>query len=165
MGARAPLIVSPNDVDGIDGLIIPGGESTTIGKLMVDFELLEPIRQRIREGMPVFGTCAGMILLADRITGSSQPRIGLLDIEVNRNAYGRQVVSFEADLPVTFTGERVRGVFIRAPQIVELGPDVEVLGLFEDRPVIVRQQNILACSFHPELTDDTRTHEYYLAMA
>ena len=165
LGARAPVIVSPDGIDGIDGLIIPGGESTTIGKLMVDFALLEPIKQRISAGMPVFGTCAGMILLAERITGSNQPRIGVLDIEVNRNAYGRQVVSFEADVPVSFAGERIHGVFIRAPQIVDLGSAVQVLGEFEDRPVIVRQQNILACSFHHELTEDTRTHEYYLRMA
>jgi len=155
-GARALILVSPEEIDRIDGLIIPGGESTTIGKLMVSFMLLEPLRERIKAGMPVFGTCAGMILLADRITSSIQPRIGLLDIEVNRNAYGRQIESFEADVPVSFTHGNVRGVFIRAPQIVEVGPSVSVLGVFEQ---------ILACSFHPELTEETRIHEYYLSMA
>jgi pyridoxal 5'-phosphate synthase pdxT subunit len=163
-GADPRLVVAAEDVPGLDGLVIPGGESTTIGKLMVAFGLLEPIKARIAAGMPVLGTCAGMILLAARITGSSQPRIGMLDAEVNRNAYGRQIESFEADIPVSFISEPVRGVFIRAPKIVALGPSVEVLGTFEDVPVLVRQGAMLACAFHPELTDETRIHEYFLSL-
>lgn len=163
VGATPRIVVSPSDVEQIDSLIIPGGESTTMGKLMVDYKLLEPLRERIRTGLPVFGTCAGLILLATGIVDSEQPRLGLLDIDVNRNAYGRQVKSFEADVPVTFIPEPVRGVFIRAPIITRLGPGVETLGVFEDSPVLVRQENILACSFHPELTEETRIHEYFLA--
>lgn len=160
--AHALIVVSPEELDRVDALIIPGGESTTMGKLMASFRLLEPLQERIRAGMPVFGTCAGMILLAADITGSTQQRIGALDIEVNRNAYGRQIESFEADVPVTFIGDPVRGVFIRAPKIVRVGPGIETLGLFEESPVLIRQGTILACSFHPELTEETRIHEYFL---
>lgn len=164
IGAVPRIVVSPKEIEGIDSLIIPGGESTTMGKLMVNFRLLEPLCDLIRSGMPVFGTCAGMILLAADILNSDQPRIGLLDIEVSRNAYGRQIESFEADVPVTFIPEPVRGVFIRAPKITRLGSGVETLGLFEEAPVLIRQENILACSFHPELTQETRIHEYFLSM-
>lgn len=164
IGAKARIVVAPEGLDGLDSLIVPGGESTTMGKLMVNFRLLEPLSERIRSGMPVFGTCAGMILLATEIDGSDQHRIGLLDIGVSRNAYGRQIESFEADVPVTFIEEPVRGVFIRAPKITRIGSAVEVLGNFEETPVLIRQGNILACSFHPELTDETRIHEYFLAM-
>ncbi|HUX21600.1 MAG TPA: pyridoxal 5'-phosphate synthase glutaminase subunit PdxT [Spirochaetia bacterium] len=164
IGATPRIVVSPKEIEGIDSLIIPGGESTTMGKLMVNFRLLEPLRERVRSGMPVFGTCAGMILLATDILGSDQPRIGLLDVEVSRNAYGRQIESFEADVPVSFIPEPVRGVFIRAPKITRLGSGVETLGRFEEAPVLIRQKNILACSFHPELTQETRIHEYFLSM-
>ena len=165
LDARASIIVAPEQLDGIDALIIPGGESTTMGKLMVSFSILEPVKERIAAGMPVFGTCAGMILLASDIAESEQPHLGGLDVEVSRNAYGRQVESFEADVPVTFIDQPVRGVFIRAPKITRLGPKVETLGLFEDDPVLVRQGNILACSFHPELTEETRIHDYFFSFA
>lgn len=164
LGERPRIVVSPSDINEIDCLIIPGGESTTMGKLMVSYKLLEPVVERIRGGMPVFGTCAGMILLAMEISGSAQHRLGLLDIEIDRNAYGRQIASFEADIPVTFIPEPVRGVFIRAPRITRMGPEVETLGVFEDSPVLVRQDNILAASFHPELTEETRIHEYFLSL-
>ena len=162
---EAPIVVTPEGLERVDALIIPGGESTTMGKLMVGFRLLEPIRKRIAAGMPVFGTCAGMILLATQITDSTQSRIGVLDIEVNRNAYGRQIESFEADIPVTFIPEPVRGVFIRAPRIVGMATGIETLGLFEGAPVLIRQDRILACSFRPELTEETRIHEYFLSFA
>ncbi len=165
LNVRARIVVSAEELDLVDLLIIPGGESTTMGKLMVGFRLLEPLTERVRSGMPVFGTCAGMILLARDIEDSSQPRIGLLDVGVNRNAYGRQIESFEADVPVTFISEPVRGVFIRAPKITRMGQGVETLGEFEEAPVLVRQDNMLACSFHPELTEETRIHEYFLTLA
>ncbi len=164
LGVEAEVVVDPSGIERIDGLVIPGGESTTMGKLMVSYRLLAPLKQRIAEGMPVFGTCAGMILLAERIEASEQPRIGLLDVQVSRNAYGRQIASFEADIPVAFGPAPVRGVFIRAPIITEVGSKVAVLAEFEGRPVLVRQGAMLASSFHPELTEDTRIHEYFLSM-
>ncbi len=164
LGVKAELVVTPEQIGRIDGLVIPGGESTTIGKLMAGYGLLEPLKARIAGGMAVFGTCAGMILLARRIQGSVQIRIGAMDIEVNRNAYGRQISSFEADIPVSFIREPARGVFIRAPIITDTGREVSVLGEFEGRPVLVRQGKLLASSFHPELTEDGRIHEYFLAM-
>ena len=164
IGVAAEIVVTQDRIESIDALIIPGGESTTMGKLAVTFDLLEPLKRRISAGMPVFGTCAGMILLAERIEGSEQPRIGALAVQVSRNAYGRQIASFEADVPVTFGSGSVRGVFIRAPLITGLGPAVTVLGEFEGKPVLVRQGTILASSFHPELTEDTRIHEYFLSI-
>jgi len=164
LGVAAPLVITPEGLASLDALVIPGGESTTIGKLMVSYGLLDPLRERVLGGMPVYGTCAGMILLAKEIAGQIQPRLGLMEIEVLRNAYGRQVVSFEADISVTFTSSPVRGVFIRAPIISHVGAGVSVLGEFEDKPVLVRQDNMLASSFHPELTDDTRIHDFFLSM-
>jgi len=164
LGVAAEIVVNQEQIEGIDGLIIPGGESTTMGKLMVSYHLLDSLRRRIEGGMPVFGTCAGMILLAGRIEASDQPRIGLLDVQVNRNAYGRQIASFEADISVSFGASPVRGVFIRAPIVTKVGSDVAVLGEFENRPVLVRQGSMLASSFHPELTEDTRVHEYFLSL-
>jgi 5'-phosphate synthase pdxT subunit len=164
-GSGTTLVRKPEDLDSISGLIIPGGESTTIGKLLLRFGLFDPIRQLIKEGLPVYGTCAGMILLAKEIKGYDQPGFALLDITVARNAYGPQVESFEADITVPAIGQApVRAVFIRAPVIERTGKDVEILGLFENAPVFVRQGNILASSFHPELTDDTRIHQFFLAM-
>jgi len=169
IGAQAQEVRLPAELDGLDGLIIPGGESTTIGKLAVSYGLLEPIRAMAQAGRPVWGTCAGMILLArealDGVPG--QPLLGLLDIRVVRNGFGRQVDSFESDLEVPALGSPpFRAVFIRAPYVRECGSQVEVLAALEDgRIVAVRQGNLLGTAFHPELTDDERFHRYFLEMA
>ncbi len=154
---------------GIDAMIIPGGESTAIGKLLVDLDMLDTVREMIREGLPVYGSCAGLILLCKTIIGSEQPRLGLLDAAVRRNAFGRQVDSFECNLPVPVLGDApFPAVFIRAPLIESAGPEVDVLAEVEmggqNKPVAVRQGNILATAFHPELTDDMRFHRYFLDM-
>ncbi len=157
------------ELDGLDGLIVPGGESTTIGKLAVTFGLVEPIRDFAASGRPIWGTCAGMIFLArealDGVPG--QPLLGLMDITVVRNGFGRQVDSFEADLEVPALGEPpFRGVFIRAPYVKRWGEAVEVLARLETGEVVaVRQEKLLATAFHPELTDDERFHRYFLGLA
>ena len=153
----------PHELDGLDGLIIPGGESTTIGKLMDRLALIDPLRRKISEGLPVFGTCAGAILLAKTVPGQSTPLLGLMDMQVARNAYGRQVDSFEADIFFPVLGAPpVRSVFIRAPVIEKTADTIDILGHFEDRPVLVRQSNMLAATFHPELTDDPRIHSFFI---
>lgn len=166
IGAEPVEVRRAEHLQGLDGIIIPGGESTTIGKLMVTYNLLEPIREMIRSGRPVWGSCAGMILLAKDIGGLKQPLIGGLDIKVRRNAFGRQIDSFEADIPMPELGaEPVHAVFIRAPWVDEAGPDVRALGKLEDGTLVaVRQGNLLGTSFHPELTDDPRFHTYFLNM-
>ncbi|MCS7097787.1 MAG: pyridoxal 5'-phosphate synthase glutaminase subunit PdxT [Candidatus Methanomethyliaceae archaeon] len=154
-----------SDVGRINGLIIPGGESTTIGRAASMSQLLQLIKQRISEGMPVLGTCAGLILLAksvyDRVLGKTeQPIIGLMDVVVERNAFGRQRDSFEADLDIPIIGDKkFKGVFIRAPAIREIGPNVEVLCKLGGVIVAVMQDNIIGTSFHPELTNDSRIHQ------
>jgi 5'-phosphate synthase pdxT subunit len=173
LGANARPVRRPAELDDVDGLILPGGESTTMVKLAVTFELFEPLRKRVAEGMPSFGSCAGMILLADHIEGgiAGQPTIGGLDVVVRRNAFGRQVDSFEADVDVSgIDGDPVHAVFIRAPWVESTGPGVEVLarvegGLADGRVVAVRggvHNHLLATSFHPELTGDPRVHELFL---
>jgi 5'-phosphate synthase pdxT subunit len=164
----------PEHLEGLDGLIIPGGESTTIGQVAQRWGLLEPIRAFAQSGRPLWGTCAGMILMAKEVVdgASGQPLLGLMDIAVRRNAFGRQVDSFEADLDVPALGEpsfgRAQGrpfhaVFIRAPLIERVGKGVEVLARLENETVVaVRQRNLLATAFHPELTDDDRFHRYFL---
>lgn len=166
VGAEPVEVRRREQLDGLDGLIIPGGESTTIGKLMVSYGLVDRVREFVRSGRPVWGTCAGMIVLAKHLGGPSQPLLGELDVRVRRNAFGRQLDSFEADLPVPDVSERpVRAVFIRAPLVEGVGPDVEVLGRLEDGTVVaVRQENVLGTSFHPELTDDPAFHLYFLNM-
>lgn len=169
LGAQTRELRQKKDIAGIDALIIPGGESTTIGKLLVDLEMLEPLRGLLNEGLPAFGTCAGLITLSNKIEGSDQPRLGGIDMTVRRNAFGRQVDSFEAMLPIAELGrQHFPGVFIRAPLITVTGPDARILATVEQNgqlfPVAVRQNNLLAASFHPELTDDTRLHQYFLAM-
>ncbi|MFD2170775.1 pyridoxal 5'-phosphate synthase glutaminase subunit PdxT [Tumebacillus lipolyticus] len=156
----------PSDLEGLDGLVLPGGESTTIGKLMHKYELMEPMREMAKRGVPMFGTCAGLILLAERINGQDWSHIGVLDALVDRNSFGRQVDSFEANLEVAGLegDEPYPAVFIRAPHIMEVGPDVEVLCAYDDRIVTARQGNLLGASFHPELTDDVRLHKYFLGM-
>ena len=165
LGAEVVLVRRPEEIDGIDALIVPGGESTTIGKLAERFGLLEPLRRRIAEGLPTLGTCAGMIFLAGATTGPDQPQLGVLDVVVERNAFGRQVASFEADLAVTGFDGPMRAVFIRAPWIEKAGKEVEVLAAVDGHPVVVRQGNVLATSFHPELTGDRRLHRLLLDLA
>jgi 5'-phosphate synthase pdxT subunit len=165
-GASATAIRRPGELDAVDGLVIPGGESTTMGKLAETFDLLQPLRMRIKEGMPAYGSCAGMIMLADRIEdgAAGQQTIGGIDMVVRRNAFGRQIASFEADLD--FAGSPLHAVFIRAPWVESVGADVDVLGTAEpgDRIVAVRQGPLLATSFHPELTGDPRVHRYFVDM-
>ena len=160
-------------LDRLDGIVLPGGESTTMGKLLVDWSLRDAIMACGRAGMPIYGSCAGLILLCREIEGPDglymdQPRIGLLDARVRRNAFGRQVDSFETELNVKGVAEDLRAVFIRAPLIVETGPGVEVLAQVEregrNYPVAVRQGHLLASSFHPELTPDLRFHQAFLSM-
>lgn len=151
------------ELDSVHGLIIPGGESTTVGKLMARYGIDEKIRERVGEGMSVFGTCTGMILLAKEIENSDQYRLGLMDAVIRRNAFGRQVDSFEADIRVDAVGEQpVRAVFIRAPYALSVGDDVEVLGRFEEKIILYRQGNLFASAFHPELTNDTRVHRLFI---
>lgn len=171
-GASTRRIRSVAELDGIDGLVVPGGESTTMSNLALRWGLMEPLRERVRAGMPAYGSCAGMIMLADRIEGgrADQETIGGLDVTVRRNAFGRQVDSFEADLDIPVLGVRpVHAVFIRAPWVESVGAGVEVLGTVTSGPgagriVAVRQGHLLATSFHPELTGDTRVHAYFVEM-
>ncbi|MDM7460660.1 MAG: pyridoxal 5'-phosphate synthase glutaminase subunit PdxT [bacterium] len=165
LNVEATEVRKVGDLAQVDALIIPGGESTTIGKLMARYGLDEAIRARAAQGMPIYGTCAGMILLAKHIEGSEQPRLGLMDITVRRNAFGRQIESFEADLLFRPTPERaVRGVFIRAPIVSQVGDEVDTLSELEGKIVAVQQGKLLATAFHPELTDDTRVHQYFLSL-
>ena len=165
IGVGAREVRKAGDLEGVDALIIPGGESTTIGKLMARYGLDEAIRARAKQGMPIYGTCAGLILLAQAIEGSDQPRLGLMDIAVIRNAFGRQIESFEADIPFAPTPDQpVRGVFIRAPIVARVGAGVQTLSVFDGKIVAVQQGNLLATAFHPELTDDTRVHRYFLSL-
>jgi 5'-phosphate synthase pdxT subunit len=164
LGVEAPEIRLPSQLSQIDGLIIPGGESTTMGKLAVTYGLLEPIRQKAAAGWPIWGTCAGMVVLARDIGELSQPLIGLMDITVERNAFGRQVDSFVTDLNIPELGEGgpFPAVFIRAPRIQRAGPGVQVLAKLEDGAIVAaRQGNLLVTAFHPELTRDPRFHRYF----
>ena len=160
-GATPVEVRTPEQLTEVACLVLPGGESTTIGKLAHLYGLVEPIRERARAGMPIFGTCAGMIVLAERVEGG-EPLFGLMDIGVQRNAYGRQVESFEADLDVRGIDHPVRGVFIRAPRITDVGDGVEVLAEYEGAPVVLEQGNLVVASFHPELVGETGLHDYLL---
>jgi 5'-phosphate synthase pdxT subunit len=152
-------------LEEIDALVIPGGESTTIVKLLIEYQITTPLTQLINNGLPVFGTCAGAILLARDIIDSDQPRLGVLDLSIKRNAYGRQVDSFEVDLDIPVLGsEPMRAVFIRAPYIESVGPGVEVLASYQGKIILARQGKILVATFHPELTPDMRLHQYFLDM-
>ena len=162
-GATPVFVRTPDELDSVSCLCIPGGESTTIAKLARQHELVEPLRRRTQEGMPIFGTCAGMIVMAKGVR-DGEPLLSVLDIDVSRNAYGRQVDSFEADVDVRGIGP-VRAVFIRAPRVERIGPEVEVLAEHGDRPVLVRQGNLLAASFHPEIAGDPRIHGLLLSLA
>lgn len=164
VGATATEIRTPAQLESVDALVMPGGESTTMSNLLDSSGLFGPLAERIADGMPVFGTCAGMILLADTILDGrdDQRSFAALDITVRRNGYGRQIDSFETDLAVTGLEDRFHGVFIRAPRVESVGPNVEVLARHEDDPVLVRHGQLLAASFHPELTHDTRLHELFV---
>jgi 5'-phosphate synthase pdxT subunit len=162
-GASVVFVRTVEDLASVDCLAIPGGESTAISKLARAHDLVEPIRERAGEGMPIFGTCAGMIVLAREVEGG-EPLLSLLDVTVRRNAYGRQVDSFEADVEVRGVGP-VRAVFIRAPQVESLGEGVEVLAEHGGDPVVVQQGNIMAAAFHPEMAGDPRLHARLLEMA
>jgi 5'-phosphate synthase pdxT subunit len=150
------------DLEGLAGIIVPGGESTAIGNLMVSSGLLDGIRSFFYKGGPVWGTCAGMVLAASATTGPRQPLLGLMNALVERNGFGRQVYSFESDLDVEGFDEPFTGVFIRSPFFEDVGPGVEVLSEIDGRVVAARGENILVTAFHPELTDDPRFHEYFL---
>lgn len=164
LGAAATEVRRPAELDAVDAMILPGGESTAIGRLLQQSGLLDPLRQRILDGMPVFGSCAGLILLCREIENSDQLRLGVLDATVRRNAFGRQVDSFETPLRLPELGSgTIPAVFIRAPVITRTGPKVQVLASINGQAVAVRQDNILAISFHPELTADTRLHSYFLS--
>jgi 5'-phosphate synthase pdxT subunit len=154
LGARTVEVRKPEQLEGLDGLVIPGGESTAILRLMRLYGLDEALRRFER---PVFGTCAGMILL-------DRAHLGLVDLDVDRNAYGRQVASFEADLDLEGEAEPLRGVFIRAPRVRDVGPGVEVIAEHDGEPVLLREGRFLVASFHPELTDDTRVHARFLQL-
>ena len=152
----------PGDLAGLDGLVIPGGESTTIGRLAERFGLLDPLRSALAEGLPTLATCAGMILVAASVVEGDQPLVGGLDVVVRRNAFGRQNESFEMDLDVKGLDRPFHGVFIRAPWVEKVGAEVEVLARVGDRPVMVSSGGIVAASFHPELTDDSRIHRLWM---
>lgn len=164
-GVESIQIRKPEQLGSIQGLIIPGGESTTMGKLMEQFKFFEPIIELGKSGLPIFGTCAGLIMLAKDIAGSTQPRLGFMDMKAERNAFGRQVESFETNLDVPELGqEPMRAVFIRAPYIKQVGDQVKVLAVYQDKIVLARQGNFLAAAFHPELTEDVRLHRYFIQM-
>ena len=167
LSVNAREVRLPAQLEALDGLIIPGGESTTLSRLMSIYDLREPIAQMAREGRTVWGTCAGMIMLAREITEQDPVPLGIMDIGVQRNAFGRQVDSFEQPLSIAGLDHKpFNGIFIRAPVIIRVGEEVSVLSSLEDgRPVAVRQGNLLATAFHPELTNDTRVHRYFLHVA
>jgi 5'-phosphate synthase pdxT subunit len=162
-GADAREIRTPEQLRRVDGLVLPGGESTTIWRLLDRYGLLDELRQRAAGGLPLFATCAGMIIVARGVVGGHPPGLGCLDITVARNAYGRQRESFEADLTITeAAADPVRVAFIRAPVVVDVGAQVSVLAEYAGRPVLVRQDKVLAGSFHPEIRGDPRVHRYFI---
>jgi 5'-phosphate synthase pdxT subunit len=165
LGVETADVLRPQDLNGIHGLILPGGESTTVGKLLLRYGLLEPLAEAGRKGLPIFGTCTGLILLAKQINRSDRYGLGLMNICVERNAFGRQLHSFEADMPIPVLGGKpFHTVFIRAPYIEKAGAGVEALLLHEGKILFARQNKLLAVAFHPELTEDTRVHEYFLQL-
>jgi 5'-phosphate synthase pdxT subunit len=169
LGAKVTEVRLPRDLDGLDGLMIPGGESTTIGLLLDEYKLMEPLRDFVKDH-PVFGTCAGLIMLAKHTTDGEQPLLQVMDITVRRNAFGRQTRSFEASVALTqdpapgTAPAEFHGIFIRAPWVEEVGPGVEVIARYGDHIVGVRQGDMMGVAFHPELGDDARLHEYFLQM-
>ncbi|MGL4522570.1 MAG: pyridoxal 5'-phosphate synthase glutaminase subunit PdxT [Bacilli bacterium] len=164
-GAEAIQIKKVEQLDEIDALILPGGESTAMRRLMDRYHFIEPLRAFAKSGKPMFGTCAGMILLASEIEGYEEGHLKLIDMRVRRNAFGRQVDSFEAKLKVNHVADDFEAVFIRAPLVLDVGPDVEVLCTHNEEIVAVQQGNVIATSFHPELTDDHRLTKYLISLA
>jgi pyridoxal 5'-phosphate synthase pdxT subunit len=162
LGASVIEVRRPSDLDRIDAIVIPGGESTTIGRLATIFGLLEPLEKAIGDGLPAYGSCAGMILLAKGTTGDPQPQLGAMDVVVERNAFGRQNESFEVDLDIAGLEKPFHAVFIRAPWVASIGDGVDVLAEVDGHPVMIRQGNVIATSFHPELTGDDRIHRMVL---
>jgi pyridoxal 5'-phosphate synthase pdxT subunit len=166
LGVEAVEVKNLHDLDGVEGLIVPGGESTTVIKLLERFGLVEPIKARVRAGMPFWGTCMGMILAAHDVADMKQDTLGLLDITVRRNAFGRQIASAEVDLDVPVLGELpFPAIFIRAPWVERAGAGVDVLASQDGHGVFVRQGNVIGTSFHPELTGDDRLHAYFIQLA
>ncbi|MFK2827221.1 pyridoxal 5'-phosphate synthase glutaminase subunit PdxT [Bacillus sp. B190/17] len=163
-GAEGVVVKKVEQLEDLDGLILPGGESTTMRRLVDIYGFMEPLRAFGREGKPMFGTCAGLIMLANNIVGYDEPHIGLMDLTVERNSFGRQKESFEADLPIKGMADSYTAVFIRAPHIVSVGAETEILAEYEGRIVAARDRNFLGCSFHPELTDDHRLTQYFVEM-
>lgn len=162
VGAIPVPVRTKRDLEGIDGLILPGGESTTMTKLLLSFDLIEPIREMHAKGKGLLGTCAGSILLAENLVESSQFRFGFIPMTVRRNGYGRQIQSFETDLDIPIFSTSFHAVFIRAPKILKCDTGVRILGEYEGNPVFVHYNNLLATTFHPEITEDTRIHDYFL---
>ncbi len=156
------LLKTKEQLEDIDGIILPGGESTAMGKLLRDFDILEPLKEKIKNGFPVFGTCSGMILLAEKLSNSEVVHLGVMGIEVKRNAYGRQLGSFETETDFKGIDKKVKMVFIRAPYVENTKEGVKILATVNGNIVAVREKNMLAVSFHPELTNDTSVHEYFL---
>ncbi len=163
LGIESLQVKYREELDQIAGLIIPGGESTTVGKLLVRNQMMEPLRELGRQGFPIFGTCTGMILLAKDLDGIKQPGIALMEMTVVRNAFGRQIASFEAELDISEIGEEpYKAIFIRAPYVTSVGAGVQVLSELDDKILLVREGNLLAAAFHPELTADYRIHQYFV---
>ncbi|MCM3034075.1 pyridoxal 5'-phosphate synthase glutaminase subunit PdxT [Niallia sp. MER 6] len=163
-GATAVLVKNKEELNEVDGLIIPGGESTTMRRLIDKYDFMNPLKKFAESGKPMFGTCAGLILLAKSIEGYKEPHIGVMDVHVERNSFGRQVDSFEANLDIANVAEDFTAVFIRAPHIVSAGENVEVLAKHNGRIVAAREGQFLGCSFHPELTQDHRLTGYFISM-
>ena len=163
LGAEVIAVRRARQLEGVDGFIIPGGESTTMLNLIRSYDLFQPIKELAQSGLPVMGTCAGMILMAKKVTNTDMDTLAVMDIEVLRNAFGRQVDSFETELDIPLLGEkRFPAVFIRAPRFVSLGSEVEVLATFDGEPVLVRQGRVFAATYHPELTDDLWLHRLFV---
>lgn len=164
LGVKTFLVKTKEELKEIDGIILPGGESTAMGKLLREFNILEPLKRKIQDGFPVFGTCSGMILLAKKISNNDTVHLGVMDIEVKRNAYGRQLGSFETFGEFKGIDKKIKMVFIRAPYVEKVMNGVEILAVTNGNITAVREKNMLAVSFHPELTDDTALHTYFLEM-
>lgn len=163
-GVQAVIVKSTDQLEGLDGLILPGGESTTMRRLLDQYHFVKPLQAFAESGKPIFGTCAGLILLAKKINGANEVHLGLMDITVERNSFGRQRDSFEADIAIAGITNSMTAVFIRAPHITEAGENVEVLAKYDGRIVAVKEGTLLACSFHPELTNDHSLTEYFIEM-
>ncbi|WP_448379449.1 pyridoxal 5'-phosphate synthase glutaminase subunit PdxT [Fervidobacterium sp.] len=164
LGIETYVVRTPEDLEKVDGLIIPGGESTTMIRIMKRIGLFDALKEKILNGFPVYGTCAGLIVLAKEIENYPQESLGVIDIKVRRNAYGRQVDSFEEHIEIKGFDRPFKAIFIRAPRVEAWGEGVETLAFLDNHPIMLRQNNVLVTSFHPELTDDTRIHEYFVQM-